>query len=96
MHVILANETVGDARRDPLIGLLVRVYQAQVALTIEADRTKSEKDQLSRLARLTYLAPDIVGTILAGRQPASLTARTLARVGKLPIDWVDQRRALGF
>ncbi len=97
MRMILANETVNNARRDPaLIGLLVRAHPAQATLAIEADRTKVEKDQLSRLTRLTYPASDIVGAILAGRQPASLTARTLARVGKLPIGWADQRHTLGF
>ena len=55
-----------------------------------------ERSHLVRLARLRFLAPDITAAILQGRQPVELTARTLLRCSELPIDWNDQRRALGF
>jgi hypothetical protein len=51
---------------------------------------------LERLARLGFLAPDIVSAILKGEQPKSLTARKLLRVPNLPISWKEQRRVLGF
>jgi hypothetical protein len=50
----------------------------------------------TRLVRLTFLAPDIVAAILAGQQPAGLTANKLMADTRLPLDWRDQRAALGF
>ena len=49
-----------------------------------------------RLARLTFLAPDIVAAILAGKQPIGLTANKLMADTRLPLDWREQRTALGF
>jgi site-specific DNA recombinase len=54
------------------------------------------RQHLTRLARLGYLAPDIVSAIVEGRQPPSLNGRRLLRFANLPIDWCDQRRVLGF
>lgn len=51
---------------------------------------------LVRIARLAYLAPDIIKTILDGRQPRQVTARFLSRLVALPLAWPDQRRLLGF
>jgi hypothetical protein len=50
----------------------------------------------TRLVRLTFLAPDIVAAILAGKQPAELSANKLMADTRLPLDWRDQRAALGF
>jgi len=50
----------------------------------------------TRLVRLAFLAPDIVTAILAGKQPAGLTANKLMADTRLPLDWRDQRGALGF
>ena len=50
----------------------------------------------SRVARLKFLAPDIVATILAGKQPPDLTANKLMADTRLPLDWRDQRAALGI
>jgi site-specific DNA recombinase len=50
----------------------------------------------TRLVRLTFLAPDIVAAILAGKQPAGLTGNKLMADTRLPLDWRDQRAALGF
>jgi len=49
-----------------------------------------------RLARLGWLAPDIVRAILEGAQLAALNARRLLRASALPLDWSSQRRMLGF
>lgn len=40
--------------------------------------------------------PDIVEAILVGRQPAGLKAYGLMRDTRIPIDWQEQREALGF
>jgi len=45
---------------------------------------------------LSYLAPSIVEDILAGHQPADLTARNLKYLSGLPMNWQDQRQFLGF
>ena len=50
----------------------------------------------TRLVRLAFLAPDIVAAILARKQPPGLTANKLMADTRLPLDWRDQRAALGF
>ena len=45
---------------------------------------------------LAFLAPEIVEDIIAGRQPADLTAEALIRRTNLPTNWPEQRQALGF
>ena len=45
--------------------------------------------------RLTYLAPDIIASILDGTQPAHINCNTLRKYN-LPMDWSLQRRLLGF
>jgi site-specific DNA recombinase len=51
---------------------------------------------VSRLIRLAFLAPDIVESIVEGRQPSDLTTETLTRHIALPIDWRAQRNALNL
>jgi len=62
---------------------------------IAADR-QSRRSAVTKLARLSFLAPEIVEAILAGAQPAALTRRTLLDATALPIDWQAQRASLGF
>lgn len=50
---------------------------------------------VSRLVRLNFLAPVIVEAILAGTQPASVTATSL-RTANLPIDWNEQIALFGM
>jgi site-specific DNA recombinase len=50
----------------------------------------------TRLVRLAFLAPDLVAAILAGKQPPGLTANKLMADTRLPLEWEDQRAALGF
>jgi hypothetical protein len=56
----------------------------------------TRRSHLCRLARLRFLAPEIVTAILNGRQPVELTARRLLRANDLPVSWPDQRKLLGF
>ena len=51
---------------------------------------------VGQLLPLAFLAPDIVEAIVAGQQPANLTADTLIKRIALPADWSEQRRILGF
>jgi hypothetical protein len=62
-----------------------------------ANLAKAEKvndSYLSRVLRLTLLAPDIVESILDGRQPRPLALRALLK--RLPPCWELQRKLLGF
>ena len=61
-----------------------------------AAEEKITSSYASRIVRLKFLAPDIVAAILAGKQPAGLTANKLMADTRLPLDWRDQRTALGF
>ena len=60
-------------------------------------RVGMNKGRLASLIRLSYLAPEIVGALLAGRHPIELAPIRLLRMSKnLPRDWTEQRRFLGF
>jgi DNA invertase Pin-like site-specific DNA recombinase len=61
-----------------------------------ARQANRDPGEISRTLPLAFLAPDIVETILAGRQPVGLTPHQLKRIGMLPHRWNDQRRLLGF
>jgi site-specific DNA recombinase len=49
---------------------------------------------VSRLIPLAFLAPDIIESIVEGRQPIDLTAQALTRQIEIPIEWRSQRAAL--
>lgn len=51
--------------------------------------------RMTRLLRLSWLAPEIVDAILAGKQPQALTPKSLLAT-ELSMDWSDQKAALGF
>jgi hypothetical protein len=51
---------------------------------------------VARLIPLAFLAPDIVEKILSGDQPVDLTTDELTKRIDLPLDWAEQRGALGF
>jgi DNA invertase Pin-like site-specific DNA recombinase len=86
-----------------LVAMLDKARVAQAALddrsiytvTDLATKVHCHPKRFTQLARLNYLAPDIVAAIRDGSQPASLTCRTLYSV-PLPMDWTLQRRLLGF
>jgi site-specific DNA recombinase len=92
-------------RADPaLVQVLVRAHacKARLLQSGEASLTETSRSEgisrsyLTRLARLAFLARDIVCAILEGRQPTPLTAAPLIRITQLPLDWSEQRKALGF
>ncbi len=59
-----------------------------------AKRLRVDRSYVARILRLTLLAPDIIETILAGKEPSGLS---LARLTKtLPILWDEQRKVFGF
>jgi hypothetical protein len=86
------EELLGNSR--PARPRLVKLLRGAVDLATGIERLR--RNELARFARLRTLAPDIVSAIVEGRQPASLSARKLLRTTYLPVDWSEQRIALGF
>ena len=64
---------------------------ASVAEIAHADKVNSS--YVSRILRLTLLAPDIVEAILEGRQPEGMMLADL--MSPIPADWGKQRAVLG-
>jgi len=60
-----------------------------------AHQEKVNDSWVSRIVRLNFLAPAIVEAILAGTQPASVSATSL-RTASLPIDWDEQVAMFGM
>jgi site-specific DNA recombinase len=104
MKMIVENGSRSEAPNAGLVRTLVRAHLirdrilADKTLTLE-EIAKSEgivPSYATRLFRLTLLAPDIISAILGGKQPPELTARKLLNDIRLPLDWGEQRRSLGF
>lgn len=98
--VISPGQSVEPARKDStMIKLMTTAHAARQTLV---DGKESElavgysKAHLARMARLSFLAPDIVSAILDGTQPVELTTRRLLRATNIPLDWAEQRKFLGF
>lgn len=103
---LLLKRRAGQGVHSPnrhLVAMLNKARVAQAALddrnaytvTDLAAKVHCHPKRFTQLARLNYLAPDIVAAIRDGSQPAGLTCRTLYSV-ELPMDWALQRRLLGF
>ncbi|WP_310534145.1 recombinase family protein [Novosphingobium sp.] len=96
--------SIAEATRDSkLVALVAEAHQARQLLLASSDQSIAAiasrhgrcRTRLGKLAALGCLAPDIVTAIVEGRQPTSLTARTLQDID-LPLAWADQRALLGF
>jgi hypothetical protein len=80
-----------------LVALIARAHEARRTLMERPEEVSdAERPHLTRLARLSYLAPDLQAAILDGRQPPQLSARQLLRADRIPICWKLQRQVLGF
>ncbi len=102
---IMLRADTDVAHRDPDLIALVADARRWMQDLIEGRAGSvaelTEREQLrpgavSRILPLAWLAPDIAQAILEGRQHADLTAKALRDLPKLPPDWSDQRRVLGF
>ncbi|TZG25715.1 recombinase family protein [Sphingomonas montanisoli] len=92
--VYAAPEARPAQRDDRLIQLLAS--GRSVWAELQKGKGGASRSHMIRMARLNFLAPDIVTAILEGRQPVEMTTRSLLRVAELPIAWPEQRKALGF
>jgi AraC-like DNA-binding protein len=93
------------SKADPkLVKLIARAHQFSNELAESGSERLADVAQaagltssyLTRLLRLTYLAPDITRAIIEGRHPRDLTAQKLLTHSRLPLAWQEQRRLLGF
>jgi len=67
--------------------------QSKHATVVEiAAGEQINESYVSRLLRLTLLAPDLIEAILDGKQPPEMTLATLMR--RLPVSWNEQRTAI--
>ncbi|MDT0507008.1 recombinase family protein [Novosphingobium sp. MMS21-SN21R] len=96
--------TIAPTGRDEkLVTLLADAHQARKLILAHPGQSIAAtaslhgrcRTRLGKLAGLACLAPDIVTAIVEGRQPATLTARTLQTIA-LPHAWDQQRALLGF
>ena len=95
---------ISQATRDvKLVALIAEAHKARQQVlsypdrpiaTIAAEQGRC-RTRLGKLVALGCLAPDIVTAIVEGRQPPTLTARSLQDMD-LPLAWADQRALLGF
>lgn len=88
-----------DEERKPNVDLelVALIRKAEAARQQLFTQTSTTNDRAAeRVARLAFLAPDIITAILEGRQPPSLTPRRLMKHAAIPLDWKGQRMALGF
>lgn len=104
MRIIVDDGSESNTPDTGLVRLIVRANAirdrllADKSLTFEDIATAQGvvPSYATRLFRLTVLAPDIVSAILTGKHPPELTARRLMDDTRLPLDWSEQRRRLGF
>ncbi len=101
----LVIENGAEAEVNPGLVELIKEAFTQIQLLSGSDdsieamsgRLGMNKCRLTSLIRLSHLAPEIVGALLAGRHPIELTPIRLLRLSKnLPHDRKEQRRFLGF
>ena len=102
--VVLAPDgTVGDTRElfcqqvdNAMVKAIARAFRwrellekGTYATVVEiAAKEQINESYVSRLLRLTLLAPDMIEAILDGSQPPKMTLATL--IQRVPISWRDQ------
>jgi site-specific DNA recombinase len=103
MRLVLGGQTAASPNGDPaLLKAVARGFrwfhliargEASSAADI-ARREKLDKQYVSRLIPLAFLAPSIVEAIADGTQPPQLTTEMLTRGVNLPFEWADQHQLL--
>lgn len=71
-------------------------FQSVASINALAKTSHIPPSEVTRTLPLAFLAPDIMGAIVDGRQPVDLTTERLKRLSPFPTDWQEQRRILGF
>jgi hypothetical protein len=91
-----------SATQEPLVVALGRAHHWQElidsgrygTITDLAAALQVDRAYVSRMLRLTLLAPDIIEAILRGAEPSGLSLGRLT--GRLPLLWTEQREKFGF
>src|SRR5680860_509077 len=105
MKLVVHNAGDQGAADPGLLRIVARAHDFRERLMQDPDltvpaiasRERLTIGYLSRLLRLPSLAPDIVMAIINGKHPPELSAKRLTRLAlKLPTDWPEQRKLLGF
>lgn len=97
------SEDTSSLRDEKLIALIVESRAIMAHITDNPDKSiptlAAEQGRcrvrMMKVAKLACLDPDIITSILQGRQPLKLTPGQLLGVD-LPLAWGDQKRVLGF
>ena len=106
-RLILFGDGQGETLSRPDAGLIKAMAKAhawarqliagEVSSIAEiAAREGTSRPHASHLLNLAFLAPDIVETILEGRQPPEVNIEMLTKDQRLPLSWDRQRRVFGF
>ncbi len=102
---LVIGEQCDGATNSCLVRVLREAFSAREALLAPSSeslnaitsRITKSKGRLTALMRVSYLAPDIIEDMLAGRQPPELSPKRLVRGSQgLPLDWKEQRSFLRF
>ncbi|HBK79173.1 MAG TPA: recombinase family protein [Nitrospinae bacterium] len=104
MKILISGDSGKNKPDSSLVRLIVKAHTVRESLPACSGMELSElakhhgvgDSYISRLFRLTFLAPDITKAILEGRHPPELTGVRLMRDTRFPLDWDEQRRVLGF
>ena len=105
MRMLVENVDAPAAADPSLLRILSRAHDVQTRLIQNPNLTvhdvareeKVSSAHLYTILRLAWLAPDIIASIVNGRKPPQLTAKSLLRLTpRLPADWAEQRKLLGF
>ena len=105
MRMLVENPADQTPADRGLLRIIARAHDIQLRLMQNVDLTVHEVASEQHVSaayvysvlRLSVLAPDIVNSIVNGRNPPQLTAKKLMRLSPhLPIDWTEQRQLLGF
>jgi DNA invertase Pin-like site-specific DNA recombinase len=105
LRLMIDNKRAVAAKPDPMLLALIgrarawfeHIRSGEVKSTSElATRLGVHRRQVNYLLPLAFLSPDIVEIIIAGQQPAELTAQRLIKRVRLPLAWARQKRVLGM
>jgi len=104
-EIIVPDGLPGTERQkrtqEPLVTALARAFHWQdlidtgryASITDLAEALRVDRSYVSRIMRLTLIAPDIVDAISQGREPSGLSLGRLVK--GMPVGWAEQRERVG-
>ena len=100
MRLVFRAEDEAPAGHAALVRLLARahgirhrLFEDRLTIDEVAQSEGLMPSYVTRLVRLSFLAPDIATSILSGRHDPDLTVTRLMADTRFPLDWSDQRRS---